>query len=220
MLFPNIRMGGEFSEFEGLLEAKSRHTRTFKAGELVHGPNEVRQQVNYYIKRGLVNTTLLHVNGGYAELNLRGAGSIVPMYYSVDSTSMGVVQEAIAEQDCEVLCIPKQAIRKLILESPEFAMAMIDSYAKFATYLNYNLLSRLYDTLPTRVANFFVMHSVGQNVSATQSDIARAVGGSRSKVSQALTELKEAGIIETYRGHIDIIDFDRLIKLCTFTMRW
>lgn len=219
-LLPNTIMQGRFSQFEALLKERFPKARAFKPGDLMHGPNEISAHMSYYITKGLVNTGFVNEAGEYTELAVRGPGSILPLYYSSQETSMGLAQLGIAATPCEVICIPKKEIGSLIVEIPDFAVAMIDSYCELSIVLEYSLMTRLHSSLVERVAEFLGMHAnENRTVKATQEEIAQAVGGSRSRVAEALGHLRNEGLVETHRGYIVITDPDRLLERCSFALK-
>lgn len=217
MLTPSILMGGEFSAFGDLMQARFHNKRTYKAGEVILEAHEGGTKTCYYLLSGLVITQMLHESGKYAELNVRGPGTIFPLYYTPETSAMGQVLEVSAQKDCTVLVIPRAEVRALMLEVPAFAIAMVDAYAKFASYLEFVIVGRLHDTLQTRVCDFLYLHMDKRGVvDSTQEQIANAVGASRSKVTEALSQLYDAGIIETRRGSVIVSNTAALHERCSY----
>ena len=220
MLKPGVITGGEFRPFESVFLERWPHHRFCKAGEVIFGQKERGRQVCYYLISGRANSFLLHENGGAVELTARRPGSVLPLYFSYSSTAAEMVLEIVASTDCDLLVIPRSELRLLMMEKPEIAFAMIDAYASFSNYLDYELASRLFDSLETRVCNFLSLH-VGRAgyVKATQNQIAQAVGGSRVKVTVILGKLAKEGILETGRGKVTILNRERLEDRCSYIAR-
>lgn len=214
---PTVLTGGEFRHYQELLESRFPHHRRCKAGEVIFGQGERGRQVCYYLVSGYANSYLLHESGGLVELTARRPGSIFPLYYSFQSTSAEMVLQITATTDCDLLIIPRAELRLLMMEKPDIAIAMLDAYGAFTTYLDYTLASRLFDSLETRVCNFLYLHLGERNVvSVTQEEIANAVGASRVKVTVALGNLAEAGIVKTGRGNVVVCDLERLRERCSY----
>lgn len=216
-LRPGVLTGGEFRPYRELLEQRFPHYRRCRAGEVIFGQGERGRQVCYYLVSGHANSYLLHESGGAVELTARRPGSIFPLYYSFQTTSTEMVLQIVATTDCDLLVIPRAELRLLMIEKPDIAVTMLDAYGAFATYLDYTLASRLFDSLETRVCNFLYLHlSEDDVVNVTQDEIAHAVGASRVKVTVALGNLGEAGIVQTRRGSVKVIDMGRLRNRCSY----
>ena len=216
-LRPGVLTGGEFRPFEELFRERFTHHRRCAAGEVIFGQAERGRQVSYYLLAGHANSMLMHETGGEVELTARRPGSIFPLYYDFPTTSTEMVLQVVASTDCDLLVIPRSELRMLMMEKPAVALAMLDAYGAFANYLDYTLVSRLFDSLETRVCDFLWLHmSEDAVVRTTQEEIARAVGASRVKVTVALGFLADAGIVQTRRGQVVVRDLERLHARCSY----
>lgn len=211
--------GGDFSAFEALIEERFAERRHATVGEQVFGPAEHREDVCFYLKRGMVNGFLMHENGGGAELFRRGPGTIFPLYYAPDKPSVGAILRFDALTDVELIVMRKAALRALMLEEPRLAVTMVEAYGQFSARLDYALLSRLYDPLSTRVCDYLYLHEVDGTVACSQEHIAHATGGSRPKVAAVLGELRRNGIVITGRMEVRILDRERLWSMCSYMAR-
>ncbi len=217
---PSMKLGGEFTDFEELLNDRFPSVKTVKKGEAIVKSRTDGPKVNYYLKSGVVNARLLLANGDFTELGLRESGTIFPLFYSQDSVVMARPFDVVAVQDCILLIIPRQELRALLLEIPAFSMAMIDAYAQFATNLQFLINGRLHDTLFTRVCDFLYLHMDKKGtVLATQDAIAAVTGGSRSKISEALGRLYNEAIIETRRGGVIVVNPAKLKDNCSLLVQ-
>ena len=220
MLFPSYLMGGEFSAFENILRQRALCERHFSSGELIHAKDQQRQQLSCYLISGVLNTRLVHESGKYTELTVREAGAMFPLFYSSQLTASGRVTEAVAATECDVLYIKKREIQSLICEIPAFAIAMIDAYVKLSNLLECALESRLHDPLQKRISDFLVLHMNNDgDIAMTQEGLANALGASRSKTAEALSRLRKKGILETQRGRIVVVDYNRLLDECSYSVK-
>lgn len=210
---------GAFYSFAELLEASFPERRMATAGEIVYDGASSREKVCFYLCRGIVEGTLIHENGGDTALFRRGAGSIFPLYYSDDKLNMGAVLSFTAVSDVELVVMAKPRFRQLMLDNAELAVAMVEAYGQFSARLDYTLMSRLYDSLFTRVCDYLFSHANNGVLSCTQSHIASSTGGSRPKVAAVLGQLRDMGILETGRRQIRILDPARLRDLCSYVVR-
>lgn len=221
MIFgPGLTIGGEFTKFVDIFEARFPQRRFCFSGEVVRGVNDVGGGVHFFLKEGSVSSRLVHESGNKVNLATRSKGSIFPLYFSKRKTSVELDVENIALEDCNLIIIPNHELRELMLEIPEIGLAMVDAYSQFSTFLDYSLTSALYDSLFVRVCNTLYLHS--ENVSEiviTHDQLAEAIGASRANVSRALREAQEYGVIKVNRGKIIITDRKKLLDLCSYIVK-
>ena len=217
MLKPNVLMKGEFIEFEGLLKERFSLRRYLVKGDMAYGERERSNKNVFYVLKGMLDSYFVHEEGEKIHLLLRGPGTIFPLYYSYESTSMDRVLVSKAIENTELIIIPKSQLLDIMIEFPTMAIAMVDAYGKLATYLDYALASRLYDSVKTKVCGFILLHSANSNLLRfTHEEIASAIGSSRAKVSEVLSALKKEGIIDTSRGRLRVIDREELTRKCSY----
>lgn len=220
MLAPGIVIEGDFVEFESLLEQIATGVVRFSAKEIVIGVGEILGDTNYYVLAGRINSELIHENGGLIELNVRGRGSILPLLYTFEKTSMEANLQFTALTDCELLILPRDVLTDMVKANPNMAISMMNSYARWGTYMNYSLLSLFFDPIRTRVSDFLIMQSNAYGeVFATQSDISKAISASRPNVAHALSAMGRQRMIETHRGSIVIQDRKALLEGCSLPVR-
>lgn len=216
---PSMTIGGEFSVFADLFEERFPQRRFCLAGEVIHNVNDSRG-IHYYLKEGSVSSNVIHESGNKVNLATRQQGSIFPLYFSWSKTSVEMVVENVALEDCSLIIIPKRELYELMLSVPEIAIAMVDAYAAFSTFLDYSLSSALFDSLSTRVCNALYLSSKNNSeVIMTHEQLAYAIGASRSNVTRALRNLQDIGIIENKRGKIVVSDRERLLDLCSYIVK-
>lgn len=174
----------------------------------------------YYVLSGLLDSGFVHEDGSNAELVMRGQGTIFPLYYTYKEITMEQVLEVRAIERCELIVIPKDELCELMLEKPALALAMIDAYGKFSCYLDYLVANRSYGTVRAKVCGFLLLHSDEYGfVELSHEQIARAIGASRPKVSEALSDLKAEGVIRTHRELLKIEDFEGLRRKSSYMAR-
>lgn len=214
---PSFMMNGEFSAFEEKLKGLFPEHRASK-GDVIFGGVKRDNRNHYYLLSGCAESFFVHERGGAAQLVMRGPGTIFPLYYSFSSTSMENVLEIRAIENCSYLSMPKSDLRNLLKSDSDFALAMIDAYAKFANYLDYSLSSRLFDPLQTAVASFIYLNCDTEGrLPYTHERIAGAVGASRARVSTIISSFVKKGILETRKGSIVVKDKGHLRGLCSYT---
>lgn len=166
----------------------------------------------------------MHESGRLKVSTFRGDGTIFPLYVNYSETIMEKVLEVQAFTDITVLEIPKYRIHNLMMENPDFAMAMNGAYSKYTTLLLYDLTSQLFDNALVKTCSFlhiyisYMQPAVPSVIELTQEEIGDIIGLTRPNVSRALNVLKKDGIIETDRGLIRVTDHERLKTYCAGLM--
>lgn len=219
-LAPTIIMKEEFLPFEQDILKRFPQRKYGSKGEIIYSENARNQQMVFYVVKGLIDSVMLHETGRDSELMLRGRGTIFPLFYRWKTTSTDEILRMEVLENCELVAIPKYALQIWMLERPEIALAMIDTYGKFANSIEYSLQSRLYDPLEMRVADLLYMASESNlKISLSQEHLARFVGASRPKVNGVLTSLQNKGYIELKRGSTQVKSRDMLLQLCSYTIQ-
>lgn len=211
MLKPTILLRGEFLAFEEQFKQRFQK-RQYGRGETILGFGDRRDRYCYYILKGRVSCTYLDEEGHVRTSTLRGAGTIFPLYYTYDRTSIEQTLEFTAFDNVELLVIPKRDLHQMMREDPDLAFAMMDAWGNYATYVLY-AFEMQFDTIRKRVCSFLYLHGNGHGrIKATHADIANAIGITRENVSRTLSALRDGGIISLSRGVIVIEDRDRLLE--------
>lgn len=219
-LAPTIIMKNEFTPFEQEILSRFPKRKFGKKGDIVYNENARNQQIVFYVVKGIVDSIMLHETGRDAELMLRGPGTIFPLFYRWETTATDEILRMEVLEDCELVVIPKNALQSMMLQNPEIALAMIDSYCKFSNSLEYSLQSRLYNPLEMRVADLLYMASENlSKITLSQEHLARFVGASRPKVNGILIFLQDQGLIELKRGSTRVISREGLLAYCSYTIQ-
>jgi len=221
MLSPNYLLAGDFLKFESIFLERFPERKTFAANEIIIDLPDDRSKVCYYVLHGTAVYTLLHENGGAKLSTMRGVGTIFPLYYTYQATTMERNLEVTALTTMETIVIPKEELHKLMLEIPEIAIAMIDTYGKYATILLYDNASQFFDSVKTKVSSFIYLQCYGNNANLpsfnmTHEQISKATGVSRANVSRTISELRRDGIISTEHNCIYVQDKDALMEYCSY----
>ena len=215
MLKPRILLEGEFKAFEETFLDRFMLKR-YSRGETILGFGDRRDQYCYYVLKGRVSCTYLDEEGHVRTSTLRGVGTIFPLYYTYDKTSIEQTLEFVAFDDVELLMIPKRELHAMIEQDSQLAFAMMDAWGNYATYILYNFEVQ-FDTIRKRVCSFLYLHGNGKGrIHANHSDIANAIGSTRENVSRTLSTLRDEGIISLSRGLIVVEDKERLLEQSSY----
>ena len=210
MIKPNIVLEGEFLAYEDLLSERFPIRRVFDRGETIYGFTDDRSKYCFYVVRGLVQCSYLSESGIEMTSTMRGEGTIFPLYYTHKSTTIERTLEFSAARKTELIVIPKAKLAQLMQEEYGLALAMMDAWGEYATYILYTAETR-FESVRHRVCGFLALHRAGDGtIRMTHDAIARATGTTRENVTRVLSDLQRAGIVQLSRGKVVILDGDRL----------
>lgn len=220
MLMPTYLLAGEFSDFEDIIREVPGDIIHFSKGEAIIPLGAVRPYC-YYVVEGLAVFSIVHESGRNKNCTFRGKGTIFPLYYSYDSTIMEQYLDVRAFTDVTLIRLTRTQIYSLMTKHAHFAIAMCDCYCKYATILQYDLETQLFDSALVKTSNFLYLYlkymhpSIPGVIELSQEEIGNTIGLSRSNTSRALNTLKSEKIIENYRGMIKVISMEGIIQHCS-----
>lgn len=122
--------------------------------------------------------------------------------------------EAIADEETEVLQLPKLAFHQALEEIPDFREDIFQSIRHGMNNL-LNLVQEVaFDNMDHRLATALLEHGGDKvEVKITHQALASELGTAREVVSRLLKEFERHGWVELFRGKIKIIDHNQLSKL-------
>jgi CRP-like cAMP-binding protein len=187
--------------------------QTCKAGCVFYTPGQTGE-VLFILKKGAVQIyrmspegrklviAQLHSYSFFGEMSCIGQG----MYDSF----------AEATEDSLICLMSRADIERLILARPHVALRILETVGKRMVEAERQLEELAFKGLLPRVALLLVREAEGDEVKRlSHQDIADRLGVHRESVTIALNELKAAGIIETGRKQIAILDRKRLERAAT-----
>jgi CRP/FNR family transcriptional regulator, cyclic AMP receptor protein len=180
-------------------------TRAFSKGEVIYTPGEAL----FLLRSGAVQIYRMSPEGRklviaqllphsfFGELSCIGQG----MY---DTFAEVVEDSIIMTMNCAVL-------NRLLVTKPEVARRILEAFGRRVLDAERQLEETVFKGIPARVAALLVRESKGDAVDGlTHQDIADRLGVYRETATNALNELKTAGLIEIGRKHIRLLDRERL----------
>ena len=188
---------------------KSAH---YSAGEFLHYADSDCLGL-LLIKSGQIRTFLLSEEGREITLYRLEQGDICILSASCILHSISFEVSITAETDCEILQISSFAFAKI---SSENIYAECFSYKLAADRFSdvmWAMQELLFTSFDKRLAAFLLDESEKQHsntVSMTHQQIAGHLGSAREVVSRMLKYFSTEGYISLSRGHITILDRDRL----------
>jgi CRP/FNR family transcriptional regulator, cyclic AMP receptor protein len=203
--------------FQGLSAEELREvervtsTRTFRRGAVLYTPGETGEAL-FLLREGTVQIYRLSPEGRklviahllpysfFGEMSCIGQG----MY---DTFAEVTEESTIVTMNCEVL-------NRLLVSKPEIARRILESFGRRVLEAERQLEDTVFKGIPARVAALLLRESRGESVDGlTHQDIAERLGVYRETATNALNELKAAGVISIGRKHITILDRERLARI-------
>ncbi len=204
---------GEFIAEHGRRAALRAHEPLFFEGD--------RSVSVYACVEGSVRLFVTAHGGREVVLGFKGAGEHFGELSAI--TGRPRASTAVAVVDAVVAHLPGERFLEQLEHVPLLAMAAIRGLADQLREANSRILARSSETVTSRtghklaeLASLRGRH--GPDVSSSdrlrldinQHDLADWIGASREAVSRALAEFRRAGVVDTGRGHVDVIDVNAL----------
>ena len=203
---PDLFQGFEAEEMREVERVTA--SRRFARGAVLYTPGETGEAL-FLLREGAVQIYRMSPEGRklviaqllphsfFGELSCIGQG----MY---DTFAEVTEDSTIMTMNCEVL-------NRLLVSKPEIARRILEAFGRRVLEAERQLEDTVFKGIPARVAALLVRESKGDAVDGlTHQDIADRLGVYRETATNALNELKAAGLIEIGRKHIHILDRERL----------
>lgn len=211
MLAPRYLFSRDFSAFRQALLALPHRRRRFARKECLWQAGEHFEKI-YFLESGLARTSILSTTGGIRTICWHGAETVFPV---VHRNRFEIESRHVTEAMTTVMALEFTAgdIESFLRQSPDFAMATIDWYAKFVNLLLYSAADVA--TAPTLQAVATALELLFCNESGaamaekgvltiTQSELADLIGIDRASLVRVLSALRLRGALATRRGAIEL----------------
>lgn len=207
---------GDFSKFEEIFKSIEHQRHRFKRKEELTSVGQAMPEM-FYILSGTMTSSYLHASGHCKAFAFYGKGYLAPLYYPGDSeTERSVAFTAVS--DMEVLSFNRYKFEELLFNNRELNRAMYKAFNDLAGLLVLDNANQLFCTGLEKISNFLYIYRENINddvIELTQNDIMDLVGINLKNVSKYLKVLREAGVIETRRSRIIVLDRQKLRQFCT-----
>ena len=122
--------------------------------------------------------------------------------------------EGVAETELTAAAIPRSLFDDLIAKSPEFRRFVFSAFSARVTDLFRIIDDIAFSRMDIRIAHKLIELSHGtKQLSLTQQQLASELGTAREVVSRMLAEFQRRGWIALTRGHIELIEIEKLRAL-------
>jgi CRP/FNR family transcriptional regulator len=192
--------------------------RSFAKGSVIFAEGEPATGL-WIVVAGRVRLVRISPRGREQALHVESAGATLAEVPVFDGG--GYVATALAEQDAQLLFVPRPALLDLCRRRPEIALGVIAVLARrvrsFAAVIE-NLALR---DVTARLARFLLTeaHREGDvvNLPGTREEVALRLGTVRELVSRSLSQLRVAGLVVVRGRRVRLSDERRLAALAELT---
>ena len=215
----STRVGGDGGPdlFQGMTAEELREvervtsTRTFPRGAVLYTPGETGEAL-FLLREGAVQIYRMSPEGRKLVI-----AQLLPHSFFGEMTCIGQgMYDTFAEvtEDSTIVTMNCEVLNRLLINKPEIARRILEAFGRRVLEAERQLEDTVFKGIPARVAALLLRESEGDEVDGlTHQDIAERLGVYRETATNALNELKSAGLIRLGRKHVTILDRTRLAQL-------
>jgi CRP-like cAMP-binding protein len=186
-------------------------TRTFKRGDVIYMPDETGEAL-FLLRSGAVQIYRMSPEGRKLVI-----AQLLPFSFFGEMSCIGQgMYDTFAEvvEDSTIVTMNCAVLNRLLSTKPEVARRILEAFGRRVLDAERQLEETVFKGIPARVAALLIRESKGEAVDGlTHQDIAERLGVYRETATNALNELKTAGLIEIGRKHIRLLDRARLERI-------
>ncbi|WP_165787164.1 Crp/Fnr family transcriptional regulator [Pseudohalioglobus lutimaris] len=188
---------------EGIRAAK---TVTAEAGSVLFRQGEVCSTY-YIVLDGAVRVFARSPRGKEVVLYRVSPGDICILTTSCILSGSLYPADAVIESKVTAMALPKQDFEQMMKDSEEFREFVLMSFGQRLTGLITLIEQVALESVAFRLAQYLLKNSDADGfVASTHESIATEIGSAREVVGRHLKGFSTAGIVETVRGQIRVID--------------
>jgi CRP/FNR family transcriptional regulator len=162
---------------------------------------------------------------GRVEVFLVGPSGRDILLYAIDrgetcvQTTLGLLGgepytgEALAAQDTTLVLVPKDQFLALMGRSEPFRAFVFRALAQRMKSTVHVLEKVAFHRIESRLADALLALATGDDVNATQAELASRLGSAREVVSRRLDDFARRGWVRRDRGHVALLDRAALARL-------
>lgn len=183
-------------------------TRSFTKGQVIYTPGETGEAL-FLLRAGAVQIYRMSPEGRKLVI-----AQLLPFSFFGEMSCIGQgMYDTFAEvvEDSIIVTMNCAVLNRLLVSKPEVARRILEAFGRRVLDAERQLEDTVFKGIPARVAALLIRESKGEAVDGlTHQDIADRLGVYRETATNALNELKAAGLIEIGRKHIRLLDRERL----------
>ncbi|MFO1185740.1 MAG: Crp/Fnr family transcriptional regulator [Bauldia sp.] len=200
---------------EELAVHAARHS--FRSGETVCNLGDPGDSM-MVIVTGSVRVYLPAPKGKEIVLATLAAGEVLGEISVLDGGERSAAVAALT--NCDLLYLHRRDILPVLTKRPEACLKLLEVLCGRVRRSNETVSDMMFFDLPTRLAKALIRQtgapggaSYSAKVSASQSELARLIGGTRESVNRALRDWQRRRVLDLKDGWIIILDHDALAVL-------
>ncbi len=220
MELPRYYFGNDYKQFEGYFLSKNPFYRHFTKGSILWTSGETLRTV-YYIRSGLMLTSVEHEDGYKKNLSFHGSGTVFPgCHETVFKIEQSLICKALS--DMEVLVFSRDEFYRMYQQNMELRSQVLEWYAMYINLLIYGYAHQDYNDAFTQLCNFlyiYIHHAPESEnnmiIPLSQEMLGDFLGINRVHISNLMRRLKKEEILITKRNRLEIIGYDKLLEYCS-----
>lgn len=188
---------------------------TCVSGKVFYRPEDTTE-VLFILKKGRVQFYKISPDGKKLVVSEAGKGTAFGEMSLLGQSLHDTFAESV--DDCVLCVMSRHDVERLVMEKPQVGLRLMQLLSSRVKIAESQLESLAFKSLAARLAKLLLgLADEAQNVVGyTHQDFADRVGVYRETVSQTLKEFKTAGIIETGRKKISILDLSALSDIAAY----
>lgn len=211
----------DLDEAEMAAIAAAAPMRTYAAGELLYIPHQPCQTL-FILKRGRVRIFRASADGRALTCAILHPGTIFGEMLLLGQRMYDNFAEAL---DDVTVCVMNRAdVHRFLLSDARVAARITEILGRRLAELEQRLSDSVFKSVPQRVATTLLMLTAEPTgaalplrpgarharISLTHEQLAALVGTTRESVSKVLSRFADLGLAQLARGHITVLEADRL----------
>lgn len=158
------------------------------------------------VLNGSVKVQMTGLSGNSIVLYRMGADDICTLSIGCLMTGDGFRAEAVVEDDAEVFMVPRGLFDRLMDQSAEFRLGIMESYGRRLNDLMLLVEEVAFRRMDERLLDWLKGRSGQGTITITHQELAVELGTAREVVSRLLKELERKGRLRLARGKIEFTD--------------
>lgn len=217
-IFPILKSTALFRELtmHQLIELASHcKVLTKKKGEAIYYIGDSSAHL-YIIQSGYVMESVFYGSSADVIVKVRNDGE----YFG----EMGMLCDkpypntALALEDCRLISLPKTWFLKTVWDNASVCRVIIQELIDRLLNSAQHMVNAMYLDAPGRLASIIVNLTTNSSqknmtIRITQSSLAASSGMARQTAAKILGNWRKENIIQTERGHLKVLDFNRLLDI-------
>jgi len=185
-----------------------RNISTYSKKEVIFAQGDDADSV-FYIKKGKVKVAVVSKDGKEAVVALLGRDEFAGEGCLLGQPKRLATASAMAE--CEVMCVQKSEIQRVILDEPAFSQMFVAHILARNARVEEDLVDQLFNSTEKRLARLLLLlANFGKEgrpepilAKISQEMLAEMIGTTRSRVSHFMNKFRRLGFID-YNGHLEV----------------